>query len=91
MSLFNSGPENFENNKSYIHYLVNFLERISKQNISFDSREVGSLLKVGRIASRHQEFVPIVQTKVDVPCAGCGSTMLPHDIKENNRFCISKL
>ena len=79
---FNSGPENFENNKSYIHYLVNFLERISKQNISFDSREVGSLLKVGRIASRHQEFVPIVQTKVDVPCAGCGSTMLPHDIKK---------
>lgn len=79
---FNSGQENYENNKSYIHYLINFIERISKQKISFDNMEVGALLKIGRIASRHQEFAPIVQTKIDIPCAGCGSTLLPHNVKK---------
>ncbi len=75
------GHRNLETNSSYIYYLTNFINRISKHEITFNDDEIKIIKKLNLIASRHNEFEPISQTKTDIPCAGCGSTLLPHDIK----------
>ncbi len=76
------GHRNLETNSSYIYYLTTFIDRISRHEITFSTDEINTIKKLNQIASRHNEFEPISQTKTDIPCAGCGSTLLPHEIKQ---------
>ncbi len=76
------GHKTLQTNSPYIYYLCNFIDRISKHEITFSTEEIDTIKKLNLIASRHSEFTPITQSKTDIPCAGCGSTMLPHEIKQ---------
>lgn len=77
------GQKNLATNAPYITYLCNFINRISNnENLKFSQDEIKIIKKLNFIASRHNDFKPISQTKTDIPCAGCGSTLLPHEIKQ---------
>lgn len=80
--MMTDSPEITKMGWSYILLLTRFIENISKRGITFDETELNDMLKIGRIASRHDTFLPIAQSKVDIPCAGCGSTLLPHSVKK---------
>ena len=60
-----------------------FVSRIlSKGQIDINAKELEHLSSLITCNLRHDDsFAPIEQSKVDIPCACCGSTMLPHDIK----------
>jgi hypothetical protein len=75
------GAVSREGNTSYIRYLSNSLEWFSRQDVHFSDIETNKLIALNKLGARHENFTPIVQTEVDIPCAGCGSTMLPHEIK----------
>lgn len=47
--------------------------------IPFDEEKVARLYY---LISRRGDFPPIEQTEVDIPCASCGSIMLPHVIRD---------
>jgi len=68
--------------KAYLTNICNIITKFSKEKISFTEADIRDILRIVRIASRHEDFEPTIQTKVDVPCAGCSSTMLPHDVKK---------
>ncbi|MCM1338152.1 MAG: HNH endonuclease [Muribaculaceae bacterium] len=76
------GQKNHLTNAPYIVYLSRFIDRISQHNITFSPDEIIAMKKLNHMASRHSEFTPLTQSKTDIPCAGCGSTMLPHETKK---------
>lgn len=80
--MMTDSPEITNMGRSYILFLTRFIENISKKGITFDETEIKDMSKIGKIASRHEAFLPIAQSKVDIPCAGCGSTLLPHSVKK---------
>jgi len=75
------GQKNLETNYQYTFNLCNFMRLISNGNINYDDNEIKKFLKLQNLASRHEEFTPIIQTEIDIPCADCGSTMLPHETR----------
>jgi len=80
--MMTDSPEITKMNWAYIKFLTRFVENISKKGILFDDIELKKMSTIGKIASRHEIFAPITQSKVDVPCAGCGSILLPHNVKK---------
>lgn len=79
--LIGEGQLGKENN--YIKSFCHLCDVLSKHNINFQPNEIEKFYTLITISSRHENFEPIMQTKVDVPCAGCGSTLLPHPIRKN--------
>jgi hypothetical protein len=77
------GQNSAESSYEYTKHLCSFIGKISKNKISFNSWNLRHLLALDRTLVRHETFAPIAQTKTDIPCAGCGSTMLPHEIKKD--------
>ncbi len=65
--------------EDYITTFCYVTDKISRNNISFNDNEIRSFKNVASSAYRHETFFPIEQTEVDIPCAECGSIMLPHD------------
>lgn len=60
-------------------YKVNMSLRNKLGRIPFDEEKVARLYY---LISRRGDFPPIEQTEVDIPCASCGSIMLPHVIRD---------
>ena len=77
------GRGKIENANDYIRYVCDISSIGSNGKIKFDEKEIMRLRKVKTLSSRHEDFAPIEQTKVDIPCACCGSVMLPHSIRIN--------
>ena len=72
------GSNKIDASNDYVVAFVSITNKVSKGDISFTPDEVKAIRNVGRISARHEGFAPIEQTEVDIPCAECGSTMLPH-------------
>ena len=77
------GENKIENNKGYINTFCHVTNLVSSGKINFNDADLAHLYNLHRLVKRHEEFAPIVQTKVDIPCAQCGSVMLPHAIRSN--------
>ncbi len=54
---------------------------LSQDKFYFSEEDVLRLINVRWMASIHDNFEPISQVKVDIPCAECGAVMLPHAIR----------
>lgn len=65
----------------YLTYVCYRSNTLSKGILVFEPSEIKYVTSPQNIRLRHEKFSPIIQTKVDIPCAECGSTMLPHQIK----------
>lgn len=65
-------------NKFYFTNFAYYIDKLSKGNIKFTDADIDKLLRLRAMAYRRDSFTPIEQTEVDIPCACCGSTMLPH-------------
>ena len=65
--------------EDYITTFCYMTDKISKHEINFDDKDIRSFKNVASSAHTHETFSPIEQTEVDIPCAECGSIMLPHD------------
>ncbi len=72
------GSGEIEDSKVYTSAFCSVVKKISKYNLEFSEDEILSLKNLQRAAARHEGFTPIEQTKYDIPCAACGSIMLPH-------------
>ncbi|MBD5402814.1 hypothetical protein HDR58_08450 [bacterium] len=59
-------------------YLVNKIIKGSTGEMPLSMKRLNNLIS---ITSRRADFSPINQAKVDVPCACCGSVMLPHSVR----------
>lgn len=75
------GYQKISSNKYYLTNLTYITSKISGGRVDFSKSDINGIDRMFHIASRHEEFKPIVQTDVDVPCACCGSIMLPHRIR----------
>lgn len=63
------------------HYFNNFtfyISKLTKGNIEFSQNDIDKLASLRLLSHRREVFEPIEQSEVDVPCACCGSIMLPH-------------
>ncbi len=72
------GDEKMEFSPAYVNAFAQITGKLSKQRIVFTPSEIKAIKNVGRAKKRHERFLPIEQTRVDIPCAECGSVMLPH-------------
>lgn len=72
------GTGKIEESRSYIGAFCAAAGKLSKYNLCFTNEEIASMRNLKRVVARHEEFAPIEQTKYDIPCADCGSIMLPH-------------
>lgn len=70
-------------NRGYITNMCNIVSKFSKQKINLTDADIQNIMRISYLATRHDIFAPASQTKMDVPCAGCGSDMLPHDVKKD--------
>lgn len=89
------GDDKMELAPGYFNAFTTITGKLSKQKISFNPSEVQAIKNVGRSVKRHERFAPIEQTKVDIPCADCGSVMLPHakrkEIEKELKACNTPL
>lgn len=76
------GEEKIEYNKYYLKNFCNAVQKLSRGKIAFSDEDAAFYHNIITMLARHEEFLPIKQTKVDVPCADCGNIMLPHDVRE---------
>ena len=72
------GEGKIEFSSDYLKAFTSISSKISKQQILFTPDEIKAIKNVQRAVTRHEHFAPIEQTQVDIPCAECGSVMLPH-------------
>ncbi len=77
------GHNKIEDSKDYIKAFCLNMTKITKGKINFTEEEIKSFRNLQHSASRHEIFYPIQQSKVDIPCAECGSTMLTHDMRKH--------
>lgn len=70
-------------NRFYFNNFVFYISKLSKGEIEFSETEVNRLHNLRSMVAKRENFAPIEQTKVDVPCPDCGSIMLPHAIRLN--------
>lgn len=75
---FLMGDGKMDYSSDYLKAFVSAASKLSRQNIVFSPSEYNAIKSVERIRKRHEQFAPIEQTQVDIPCAECGSIMLPH-------------
>jgi len=72
------GTGKMESSSDYLKAFSSISSKISKQRIIFTPSEIIGIQNMQRAVKRHERFIPIEQTQVDIPCAECGSVMLPH-------------
>ncbi len=65
-------------NNLYFNNFTFYVNKLSKGAIEFSQADINRLLSLRTISLRREEFAPIEQSAVDIPCACCGSTLLPH-------------
>lgn len=75
------GNGKLSENDAYLKNFTFVTNLLSRNFISFSNEDIAKISKLKYIASRHEEFAPIQQTKIPVPCAECGADMLPHSIR----------
>ena len=85
------GDEKMDISYDYHRAFTEIVTKITKNEIKFTTGEIKALKNVRRAANRHEHFLPIEQTEVDIPCAECGSIILPHskrkEIEEELKNC----
>ncbi len=72
------GTGKMETSRDYLKAFSSISSKLSKQQIVFTPSEIKGIQNMQRAVNRHELFIPIEQTQVDIPCAECGSVMLPH-------------
>lgn len=72
------GNKEMDYSNDYVKAFTYIVNKITKNDIIFTPDEIKAIRNVSRISGRHEGFAPIEQTEVDIPCAECGSIMLPH-------------
>ncbi len=77
------GQGKIQGANDYIRYVCDISSFLSNGKLNFTEEDVIRLKNVKILSSRHEEFMPIEQAKVDIPCACCGSIMLPHSVRLN--------
>lgn len=77
------GEGKIESNKSYFNTFCKFSNILSAHKLNFTDNDISHFQNLHRLVGRHEEFEPIVQSKVDIPCAECGSILLPHSVRSN--------
>lgn len=77
------GEGYIDTRKYYFSNFPFYVNKLSRGNISFSDVEINRLHNLRSMAARRDVFAPIEQSKVDVPCAECGSIMLPHVTRLN--------
>jgi len=77
------GENKIDDNKRYIDTFCHLSNIMSSGKIHFDDIDLAHIHNLRLLSSRHEEFTPIMQTKVDIPCAQCGSVMLPHSLRSD--------
>lgn len=65
-------------NNQYFNNFTFYVNKLSKGAVEFSQADINRLLSLRTISLRREEFAPIEQSVVDIPCACCGSTLLPH-------------
>ncbi len=75
------GEKKIDNSPNYIRDFCYTVEKVSRQNIAFSEMEIKHIKRAQNVLLRHEYFAPVKQSQVDVPCAECGTTMLPYDMK----------
>lgn len=68
-----------DDNPSYFNDFCFYVDKLSGSKIVFDKVALNRLRNLRYLSTRRESFAPAEQTEVDIPCAGCGSIMLPHD------------
>ena len=85
------GDEKMDISYDYPRAFTEIVTKITKNEVEFTTGEIKALKNLRRAANRHEHFLPIEQTEVDIPCAECGSIMLPHskrkEIEEELKAC----
>ena len=66
---------------NYQAYVCNRVNQLTGQNVFFSKFDIQKIYNAQNIMSRHEKFSPIIQSEVDIPCAECGSTLMPHSVK----------
>lgn len=72
------GEGKITSNNLYFNNFTFYVNKLSKGAIEFSQADINRLLSLRTISLRREEFAPIEQSAVDIPCACCGSTLLPH-------------
>ena len=75
------GQGEIDKSDDYIRYVCYVSDVASGHKVHFDNQEILGLRSVLFLSGRHDAFEPIEQSKVDIPCACCGSIMLPHSVR----------
>lgn len=75
-----------EYNPYYINNFCFVSNKLSKGVLTYDKTEIDRLKKAALIISRHDSFAPIEQDSIIIPCACCGSGMLPHSKRREIRL-----
>ncbi len=75
------GEKKIDNSQSYISDFCYMTDKVSKQKISFSESEIKYIKVAQNVLLRHDYFAPVRQSEVEVPCAECGTTMLPYEVK----------
>ena len=65
-------------NRHYFNNFTFYVNKLSKGSIEFSQADIDRLLSLRALSFKREEFAPIEQSVVDIPCACCGSTLLPH-------------
>ena len=64
--------------KFYFNNFAFYVGKLSRGQIELSNVEIDRIHTLRAMIKRREPFAPIEQTKIDVPCACCSSTMLPH-------------
>lgn len=73
-------------NRHYFNNFTYYVNKFSKGDIKFYQSDIDKLATVRALSYRREEFAPIEQHEVDIPCACCGSIMLPHSKRLDIQF-----
>ena len=65
-------------NRHYFNNFTFYVNKLSKGSIEFSQADIDRLLSLRALSFKREKFAPIEQSVVDIPCACCGSTLLPH-------------
>ncbi len=72
------GKRELDYDPMYFNDFCFYVNKLSGSRIVFDEVALTRLKNLRYLSTRRDRFEPAEQTEVDIPCAGCGSIMLPH-------------
>ena len=86
------GQNKIDANYNYLDSFIFVTRLLTRGRVNISQNELDHLSSLINCTRRQDEiFMPIEQTEISIPCAECGSTMLPHDkhieIKKELRAC----